>query len=67
MLFVVANLARKAKVDPELALRNANAKFERRFRFIETELAKSGQTPEGSSLEEMERLWLGAKQAEGNL
>jgi nucleoside triphosphate diphosphatase len=67
MLFVVANLARKAKVDPELALRNANKKFERRFRFVESQLAKSGQTPATSSLEEMERLWLRAKEAERNL
>jgi nucleoside triphosphate diphosphatase len=67
MLFVVANLARKAKVDPELALRNANAKFERRFRFVEAELAKSGQTPDQSSLEEMERLWGRAKDSERNL
>jgi tetrapyrrole methylase family protein/MazG family protein/ATP diphosphatase len=64
MLFVVANLARKAKVDPELALRNANLKFERRFRWIETQLAKSGSSPEQSDLKEMERLWGLAKQAE---
>jgi nucleoside triphosphate diphosphatase len=63
MLFVVANLARKAKVDPEVALRKANAKFEKRFRFIETALRENGTTPEASSLEEMERLWLRAKEA----
>jgi nucleoside triphosphate diphosphatase len=63
MLFVVANLARKAKVDPEVALRKANAKFEKRFRFIETALHEEGKTPEASSLEEMERLWLRAKEA----
>jgi nucleoside triphosphate diphosphatase len=67
MLFVVANLARKAKVDPELALRNANTKFERRFRWIERELAKLGKTPDQSSLEEMDGLWNRAKQAERNL
>jgi nucleoside triphosphate diphosphatase len=67
MLFVVANLARKAKVDPELALRNANSKFERRFRWIETELAKSGRTPDQSSLEEMDGLWNRAKEFERNL
>lgn len=63
MLFVVANLARKAKIDPEVALRKANAKFEKRFRFIETALGDDGKTLESSSLEEMERLWLLAKEA----
>jgi nucleoside triphosphate diphosphatase len=67
MLFVVANLARKAKVDPELALRNANAKFERRFRWIEGELAKDGRTPDQSDLKEMDRLWNRAKDFERNL
>jgi nucleoside triphosphate diphosphatase len=67
MLFVVANLARKAKVDPELALRNANIKFERRFRWIEGELAKMGKTPDASSLEEMDGLWNRAKDFERNL
>jgi tetrapyrrole methylase family protein/MazG family protein/ATP diphosphatase len=67
MLFVVANLARKAKIDPEEALRQANLKFERRFRWIETHLASQGRNPEQSDLEEMEGLWLRAKQAERNL
>jgi nucleoside triphosphate diphosphatase len=67
MLFVVANLARKAKVDPELALRNANTKFERRFRWIEAQLAKVGKTPDQSSLEEMDGLWNRAKDFERNL
>lgn len=67
MLFVVANLARKAKVDPELALRNANTKFERRFRWIEQELAKQGRTPDQSSLEEMDGLWNRGKDFERNL
>ena len=64
MLFVVANLARKAGVDPEAALRRGNAKFERRFRWIEQALAANGLTPEASNLDEMERLWLAAKRAE---
>ena len=67
MLFVVANLARKAKVDPELALRTANAKFERRFRWVERELAKTGRTPDQSRLEEMDGLWNRAKDFERNL
>jgi nucleoside triphosphate diphosphatase len=64
LLFVVANLARKAHVDPELALRKANSKFENRFRWIETALRADGKTPEQSDLEEMERLWGLAKRAE---
>lgn len=61
LLFVVANLARHLKVDPEAALRRSNAKFTRRFHFIEEALgARMGQ----ASLEEMEALWLKAKAAE---
>jgi nucleoside triphosphate diphosphatase len=63
MLFVVANLARKAKVDPEVALRKANAKFEARFRFVEARLYDRCKSPETSSIEEMEALWLDAKKA----
>ncbi|MGI1661292.1 nucleoside triphosphate pyrophosphohydrolase [Palleronia sp. KMU-117] len=64
LLFVVANLARHLKIDPEEALRGANAKFVRRFRFIEAELAKLGRTPEQSNLAEMDALWDAAKAAE---
>ncbi len=64
LLFVVANLARKLDVEPEDALRGANAKFVRRFGFIEAELAKDGRTPDQSTLEEMDRLWDAAKAAE---
>ena len=64
LLFVVANLARKLDVEPEDALRAANAKFIRRFGFIEAELARDGRTPEQSTLEEMDRLWDAAKVAE---
>mgnify|MGYP003341012708 CR=1 FL=1 len=56
-LFVVANLARKLGVEPEDALRSANAKFVRRFRYIEERLAEDGRTPEQSDLAEMDRLW----------
>jgi ATP diphosphatase len=62
LLFVVANLARHLKVDPEAALRAANAKFTRRFKFIETELQVQGRAPAVASLEEMEALWVKAKQ-----
>jgi nucleoside triphosphate diphosphatase len=54
---VMANLARHYGIDPEAALRSANAKFERRFRFIEDELAEAGKTPAQSDLEEMDTLW----------
>ena len=64
LLFVVANLARHLKVDPEAALRAANAKFTRRFRFIEAALASEGRTPAKAELEEMEALWQRAKKSE---
>ncbi|QTC92544.1 nucleoside triphosphate pyrophosphohydrolase [Brevundimonas goettingensis] len=64
LLFVVANLARKLGVEPEDALRDANAKFVRRFGFIEAELAKDGRTPDQSDLTEMDGLWDAAKVAE---
>lgn len=66
LLFVVVNLARKLKVDPETALRAANAKFERRFRYIETALRDQGRSLEGTSLEEMDELWGAAKRDEKN-
>ena len=64
LLFVVANLARKLGIEPEDALRGSNAKFVRRFAFIEAELAKDGRTPDQSDLTEMDALWNGAKVAE---
>lgn len=64
LLFVMANLARKLGVEPEDALRGTNAKFVRRFAFIEAELAKAGRTPEQSDLAEMDGLWNAAKASE---
>ena len=64
LLFAAVNLARHLKVDPEAALRSANAKFERRFAHIENRLAEGGRTPDGASLDEMERLWAEAKAEE---
>ena len=64
LLFVVANLARHLKIDPEAALRGANAKFTRRFRAIEAALADRGKRPEDSDLAEMDALWDAAKAAE---
>jgi tetrapyrrole methylase family protein/MazG family protein/ATP diphosphatase len=66
LLFAMVNVARKLEIDPETALRDANAKFERRFHAIEAALAKRGRTPEQSSLEEMDALWDAAKEAERN-
>ncbi|MBN9318716.1 MAG: nucleoside triphosphate pyrophosphohydrolase [Caulobacterales bacterium] len=64
LLFVCANLARKLDVEPEDALRAANAKFVRRFRFIEAGLAARGKTLDQSDLAEMDALWNDAKAAE---
>lgn len=61
LLFVMANLARHMKVDPEAALRSANAKFTRRFEKIEDWLAASGKRPDQSDLAEMDALWNRAK------
>jgi len=64
LLFVVANLARHFEVDPEAALRGANAKFTRRFRSIEAALAAKGKNPSQSNLAEMDALWDAAKAVE---
>lgn len=64
LLFVMANLARHLKVDPEAALRGANAKFARRFGRIEDWLAEQGRTPDQSDLAEMDALWNRAKTEE---
>ncbi len=62
LLFAVANLARHVNADPETAVRGANAKFERRFAHIESVLAARGAAAKDTSLEEMEELWVEAKQ-----
>lgn len=64
LLFVVANLARKLDVEPEDAIRAANAKFVRRFKHIEQTLAADGRSPEQSDLAEMDALWDEAKATE---
>ena len=61
LLFVAANLARHLRVDPEVALRRANAKFTRRFAHIEARLAEAGRRPEDATLQEMDALWDDAK------
>jgi len=61
LLFACVNLARKANIDPGMALRGTNLKFERRFRRVEALLAAQGRSPAQASLEEMEALWVQAK------
>lgn len=61
LLFVLVNLARFVKVDPEQALRGTNAKFRKRFGFIERKLAERGKKLEDSNIREMEALWQEAK------
>src|SRR6185312_9485580 len=62
LLFVLVNLARFVKVDPEQALRKTNAKFRKRFGYIESALAERGKSLAQSDIEEMEALWQEAKQ-----
>jgi nucleoside triphosphate diphosphatase len=64
LVFVMANLARHLKLDPEACLREANAKFVRRFASIERALRADGRGPEDATLEEMDQLWDEAKAAE---
>jgi len=64
VLFVVANLARHLGIDPETALGDCNAKFERRFRQVETAIAASGRSLEEATLDEMEAEWTRIKRAE---
>lgn len=67
LLFAAVNLARHLKVDPENALRSANTKFERRFRFIEQALRQTHRPIEDCTLEEMDALWGEAKRQEKNV
>jgi nucleoside triphosphate diphosphatase len=64
LLFCCVNLARFLDVEPETALRAANRKFERRFRFIEQALAEQERAPGDATLAEMEALWAQAKERE---
>lgn len=63
LLFVIVNMARFLKVDPEQALRKSNAKFRRRFEHVEKGLEARSKTPRESNIEEMEALWQEAKRA----
>jgi len=61
LLFLMVNVARRAGVDPELALKGANRKFRTRFGYIEQELRRKGVSVEQADVEEMEQLWRQAK------
>ena len=61
MLFVLVNVARFMKVDPEQALRRSNAKFRRRFAYVEKKLSERGKSTGDASVAEMEALWQEAK------
>ena len=64
LLFVLANLSRHLNVDPEAAIRKANEKFMRRFGHIEKTLKAAGRTAHEASLDEMEEIWVEAKELE---
>jgi len=64
LLFVMANVARHLKIDPEHALRRANSKFTERFGRVEAKLAARGKMPADSDLAEMDALWTEAKHEE---
>jgi ATP diphosphatase len=66
LLFVMANLGRHLGVQPEEALRKANAKFTRRFNAIEANLKAKGKTPQDATLAEMDALWETVKAHEKN-
>ncbi|MDP9114927.1 MAG: nucleoside triphosphate pyrophosphohydrolase [Acidobacteriota bacterium] len=67
LLFVIVNIARFLKVDPEQALRKTNSKFRRRFSHVEAGLAAHGKTPQQATIDEMEALWQAAKLLEPKL
>lgn len=64
VLFAVVNLARHVKVQPEMALRSTNEKFERRFKFVEQSITGQNKKLEDASLDEMEKFWELAKRQE---
>lgn len=61
LLFSIVNLARHLEVDPESALRRANDRFARRYRYVELELARLGQPASGAPPALLDRLWAAAK------
>jgi ATP diphosphatase len=67
LLFAAVNLARFLQVDPEIALKNANAKFSRRFREMERLSAANGKSFAELPRADKEELWEAAKRAEKGL
>jgi ATP diphosphatase len=65
LLFALTQVARHLEIDPEESLRAANAKFERRFRHVESQLASQGRTPRDAGMAELEALWIRAKREPG--
>jgi tetrapyrrole methylase family protein/MazG family protein len=65
LLFAAVNLSRFLKIDPEIALKKANAKFSRRFRAMEGLARKNGREFKDLPREEMEAFWDAAKKSEG--
>ena len=65
LLFSLVNICRYLEIDPEAALKRTNAKFERRFHYVERRLAEQGKAPEQATLEEMDALWNEGKKREG--
>lgn len=64
ILFTVVNIARHLEVDPELAIRHANKKFEKRFRKLEKGIHRAGEKISELSIEQLEDYWIKAKRAE---
>ncbi len=61
VLFCVVNVCRYLQIDPEAALKNTNASFEHRFRYVERGLQARGKSPQQATLAEMDALWDEAK------
>jgi uncharacterized protein YabN with tetrapyrrole methylase and pyrophosphatase domain len=57
LLFAIANLARHMNIDPEAALRDANAKFTRRFHYVEERAREDGINPKDAGLERLDGYW----------
>ena len=60
-MFSVINLARRHKIDPEIALESTNMKFEQRFAKMDSALQAAGKDLQSATLDEMERQWQAAK------
>ena len=61
VLFATINLARHSKIEPEVALRSTNQRFETRFKWIEAALSQQGKAFKDANLEELDALWDQAK------